>query len=95
MGKGIDVPTTAASKTFLPPFRQTRRRTALNITGNSILPKALNHAGKVVQGLKGKKFRKEGHGLIQGTLEVESVLKLAKQLRLQPYRFLLPYTCFP
>ncbi|MGI6214173.1 MAG: hypothetical protein ACOYIQ_06485 [Christensenellales bacterium] len=35
--------------------------------------------GKVVQGLKGKKFRKEGHGLIQGTLEVESVLKLAKQ----------------
>lgn len=35
--------------------------------------------GRVVQGLKGKKFKKEGHGLIQGTLDVKELLKVAKQ----------------
>ena len=35
--------------------------------------------GKVVQGLKGKKFKKEGHGLIQGTIQAEPLLAIAKQ----------------
>ena len=36
--------------------------------------------GKRVCGLKGKQFKKEGHGLIQGTLKTDEVIKLVKQL---------------
>ncbi len=35
--------------------------------------------GKIVQGLRGKKFKKEGHGLIQGTIEAAPLLAIVKQ----------------